>query len=1858
MNKIYKVIWSHIANAFVVVSELATTKGKVKSTSVTNQPINGNAPKFKLNKIALLSSLAILASHQAFAAKMDNIIVNADTATVIGVNNAVAAGRNYFVLGNNVKATQENSVYLGANSAFVPAGKTTSGMGKNTYVTLNGAYYYYAGTMPAGVVTIGNLGTERRIQNVAAGLISEKSTDAVNGSQLYALTRPLRFGGDNSRINDPNSGCVICDKNVISRGAKQGMYIKGGETDPSKLTTTGDKNVGVIVVDNHNMEVRLSKNLTNLTSATFTNNVNTTVINHDGVTINNGPSITVNGINAGNKPVTNVTSSIANKDGATFIEKLTNANTTNPNNAVNISDLKATVKTLVLPSTVGGFGLKDQDGKEFKQALGTTAQIVGDGNITTKVIDGTNGRKALEINLNPDVQFGQKGADGKDGLVGVNGKDGSAVVLNGKDGSIGLNGKDGANGLTFKAANGKDGVDGKNGTNGKTRIVYETKDANDNTTTEEVATLNDGLKFGANKGTVHNAKLNTQVNVKGAVANTDWAKFDAGKNIMTQVNGDTITVALAKNLTGLNSITLEKGTLKPTYNAGDLVIVNSKPTSATATTPTKSQAAPSNDCILCTYNNVAIIGDILNAGWNLQGNGQAVDFVKPYDTVNFANGTNTAMSAVSSVDGKISHVRVNVVGLPINYVNNAGETLVQVNNKFYKTTDVVNGVPNAGAKEQTPAGTSLVANNGSTTVPQKLANVASSIADKAGASFGDKLANAAIANPNNAVNVSDLKNALDGIKKSGNNNVVGNFGLKDQDGNEFTQPLNTTAQIVGDDNINTKVVNTANGGKALAVGLKPEVQLGQKGKPGKDGVDGKFGVNGKDGSAVVLNGKDGSIGLNGKDGANGLTFKAANGKDGVDGTNGTDGKTRIVYETKDANGKPVTEEVATLNDGLKFGANSGTTHNAKLNTQVNVKGANANTDWAKFDEGKNIMTQVNGDTITVALAKDVNVNSVTTGDTKVENKGVTINNGTKGTPVSLTKDGLNNGGNQVVNMDSGLKDATGNTINLADAKDSVLKNGVNVGDLKNAVNNITKAGLNGGFGLKDQDGNEFKQDLGTTAQIIGDGNINTKVVDAKTGGKALEVSLNPDVQLGQKGANGKDGKLGVNGKDGSAVVLNGKDGSIGLNGKDGANSLTFKAANGKDGVDGANGADGKTRIVYETKDAKGNPVTEEVATLNDGLKFGANNGTVHNAKLNTQVNVKGADANTDWTKFDEGKNIMTQVKGENITVALAKDLAGLNSITLGDNGDKTVVNKNGITIAKDPTNPNAAEVKLTEKGLDNGNNQIINVKGNLAPTYNAGDMTIGADGKPTTTAATTPTKSQAAPSPADAAAMHNNAATVGDVLNAGWNLQGNGQAVDFVKSYDTVNFANGTNTEVNVVSSADGKTNDIRVNVVGLPISYVNNAGDALVKVGDKFYKAGDVVNGVPNTGAAEQTPAGTSLVAGNGSTTAPQKLANVASSIADKAGADFGEKLANANATNPNNAVNVSDLKGAVDDLRGPSSVGGFGLKDQDGKEFKQALGTTAQVVGDDNINTKVVDTATGGKALEVSLKPNVQLGQKGVNGKDGSLGINGKDGSSVVLNGKDGSIGLTGPAGKDGKNAQATIGVEDGVKGLNGNDGKDGESKTRLVYTKPNGEKEQVATMSDGLTFEGDTGSHKAPLGTNVKVNGDGKNITTKVEGNAVKVQLNDNIEVKGATVKENLTVEKGANVDMGGNTVNNVADGEVSATSKQAVNGSQLYRVQQQINNSNTQAINNVAKRVNKVDKDLRAGIAGANAAAGLPQVYLPGKSMVAASAGTYRGESAVAVGYSRSSDNGKVIMKLQGNTNTRGDVGGSVGVGYQW
>ena len=616
----------------------SSTPKKLEDIMVTGNGnvVSGDPDTATARDAGDVTGITVTGSKNKVVAK-NNKGKNLTDIQIVGNNNEIDTSdkdrdlSNTQILGSNVKATLGNSTYIGSGSAYVVSGTTTKGM--ETY-SGNGTYGYAGGT-PAGVVTVGSVGKERRIQNVASGLVSNTSTDAVNGSQLYTMTRPLRFAGDNSTIGTTSGS----DVNVLHRGSDQAMSILGGIKDSAKLS---DDNIGVVAdAANNKMTVKLAKDVTGLNSITSKNvNAETvkagdTTVNNQGVTIAGGPSVTKGGINANGTKITNVAAGTADTD------------------AVNVSQLTKQSADL----TEKGFGLKDQDGNIVHKSLGEDIEVTGDGkNISTKVENGTmkvvlnddlnvnsvtttdtNGNKTVtqgsgmtitdkdgnettidaggititpknpapgtspvsltekgldnggnqihnvaagtagtdavnvsqlkdeiaknatklvdgknttvtgngtkdnpyEVNVNDNLNLGEKGENGIDGSIGVTGKDGSAVTINGRDGSIGMNGKDGKDGLTMKSAKGQDGVDGANG---MTRIVYE----DDGHVTHEVATLDDGLKFAGNTGSVAK-KLNSTMTIKGNGTKAD-TEYDAS-NIKTVVDaqGD-LVIGLDKNL--------------------------------------------------------------------------------------------------------------------------------------------------------------------------------------------------------------------------------------------------------------------------------------------------------------------------------------------------------------------------------------------------------------------------------------------------------------------------------------------------------------------------------------------------------------------------------------------------------------------------------------------------------------------------------------------------------------------------------------------------------------------------------------------------------------------------------------------------------------------------------------------------------------------------------------------------------------------------------------------------------------------------------------------------------------------------------------------------------------------------------------------------------------------------------------------------------------------------------------------------------------------------------------------------------------------------------------------------------------
>ena len=579
---------------------------------------------------------------------------------------------------------------------------------------------------------------------------------------------------------------------------------------------------------------------------------------------------------------------------------------------------------------------------------------------------------------------------------------------------------------------------------------------------------------------------------------------------------------------------------------------------------------------------------------------------------------------------------------------------------------------------------------------------------------GNKVTNVANgdvnANSKDAVNGSQLYSLSDTINKK-----IDGMGF-----NLTTNGTVTPALLEADKRITSNETFVINQGKNIQVtqiangyeiATSDNMTLGEKAEGGKPGTDGSLDVKGKDGSAVSINGKDGSIGLAGKDGANPLTIKTAEGPAGVDGDDTTK-KPRL-----NVNG----ESVATLNDGLKFtGNNESTVNKHKLNTLVKIKGEGIDEAASKDFKSAagNINVKADGaDTLEVQLAKDLKgLNSAefkdAAGDvTKITPAGVAVNkadnlnaDGSVKDPnktVSISNAGVNAGGNKVTNVADGdvnadSKDAiNGSQLYKAVATTDLIPNTtgkidtpvdgsklVNATTVANAINN------SGWNVTVNKDGGEAE---GETVQKVSPGNTVTYIagqnVKIKQDGMNFTISTTKDLKA----------------ENVTAATVN----TTTINLGEGDNSTPITVVSGKDA---APNLDGKTPN-------RMNFGGETIATLSDGLKFGANVGDVYGAKLNSQINVKGADSNTNWSEFDGGDNVMTNIdKSGNIRVGIKKNLkvesVTANKFTAGD----TVIDSNGVTIKNGPS--------MTKNGIDAGNKQITNV----APGRIAADSTDAVNG--------------------------------------------------------------------------------------------------------------------------------------------------------------------------------------------------------------------------------------------------------------------------------------------------------------------------------------------------------------------------------------------------------------------------------------------------------------------------------------------------------------------------------------------------
>ena len=1161
---------------------------------------------------------------------------------------------------------------------------------------------------------------DKAITNVKAGT---NATDAVNVSQLDAVKaaerhiKPGEYAVDNSgnvtmTYLDGNGQDVANENAVITGVAKNdlsnitdagkkvitglGSVVKAGQNvtvDTDTDATTGQKTYTVNAIAQNLGDAELAYKSNGDTATKNTVKVS------DGLDFTNGnfttASVGANGVVKYDVNIGEIEHGANGKDGKpgvkgndglatvkTVVEAINNsgwlANATKSAGELDGTSIATKVKPGAVVNFDAGKNLKVKqtiNGDDHTYTYSLDSNLTNLDKVVVNGKDGANGKDGVTIT-------GPNGTKGEDGKVGITDKDGKdAVSIAGKDGvgHIGLTGPKGADGSDGKSIDisTNDGtqtlVNQEPGTDKSQRIVYTPKDKDGNPIkgadgkdiVREIATMDDGLKFAGDDGQTDASKviakkLNQQVDIVGGA---DKAKLTEN-NIGVNNKDGKLNVQLSKDIDLTNDGSIKFGDNNLNINKDGLTINNgpsiTKDGIDGGNKQIKNVQEGTDDNDVVTVKQLKGSKTIIENGKNttVTGTGSTAD---PYKV-----NVEGALNDISSITNKDGNGKVEFAADQV--VNVAGDNSIKLDAKTGDITGLTNKTID-------------------------------------GSDFATK---------GRAATEEQLKATGDQITKNLTEKGL-DFGA--QSGNVIHKNLGEKLEIVGegteaDDRYDATNIKTMTKDGKVVVGLAKDltadkVTVGQKGEPGKDGVDGQIGVNGKDGSAVVLNGKDGSIGLNGENGKNGVSIKGDQGPTGIDGKDG-ETKNRIVYEYKDPNdpNKTIKEDVATLNDGLKFKGDKGDSIAKKLNEELEILGK-LDPNAAVTD--KNLRVDNDAGKLVLKMSKQLqDLTSATFIDETTSNKSVIDGNGLTVTPkdadntktVSVTDKGLNNGGNQIVNVDSGLKKADGTKVELKDAEGDTLNNAVNVGDLKESITNLT----NNGFGLTDENGNDVKAKLGETVTVKGDGSVTTKVIE-ENGKAKLQVGLNKDVTIGNDNEPGTITVKGEDGKDG--IALNGKDGTIGINGKDGSNGK-ITVAQGKAGLDGNDGADGetKTRIVYE----KPNGDKEEVATLNDGLKFTGNNEVVNSHKLNSLVTIKGEGidkAASDAFKSASGNvNVKADGKGT-LEVQLAKDLKNIDSISNKD-GQKIEFKDGGTTISGGNVSVDGNKITDVKAGEDD--TDAVNVK--------------------------------------------------------------------------------------------------------------------------------------------------------------------------------------------------------------------------------------------------------------------------------------------------------------------------------------------------------------------------------------------------------------------------------------------------------------------------------------------------------------------------------------------------------------------
>ena len=1004
----------------------------------------------------------------------------------------------------------------GTGTLNVKLAKTLTGLDS---VTAGGTTINSGGLTVGGKTYVSPNGinaNDQKITNVANGDVAANSKDAINGGQLHDTKTELNKNISDTKTElNKNISDTKTELNKNIGDAKTELTNKGLRFDAdnnaekinklgSKVTVNGDDNITTEISqtgDDTKIGLKLKKNL-NVTSVTAAETVKAGTVTmgkqSDGAT----PANTGNYVTGLDNKTWDVGKVVSGR--AATEDQLKQALAGQTDTGLKFNANVGGVQTNKLGSTVtvqgeGKAADTDYSGDNIKTFIkqdaatgNTTIDVKMNKNLKAESVKvGKDGKEGVSL-TGPDTA---NGTDGKVAVTDKNGKD--AVSMSGKDGigHIGLTGKDGRS-ADIIADKGAADVNG----NEITRIKYQ----DENGTTHEVATKDDGMKYGGDSGTTIKKKLNEQLDIKGGVTSEDELTEN---NIGVISKNNILNVRLAKNLKGLDSITFNNGTNgangKTVVNGEGMTVQDKDGNPLTAITKdgVKITNGPSmtKDGIDAAGNKITNVADGTNPKDAV--NKSQLDKAAAAATTTVTAGNNVQVDKTTNADGSTNYKvglkdQVKMGTDPTKQIAMDGTTgTIKAGDKV--TIDGNKGTIKAGDKVEIDGdkGTIKAGNvaidgtNGmikagdKVTIDGKDGKIAAgkvSVDGKDGHVTG--LENKDW-DPNNIT--SGRAATEDQLQKSHKtlDNKINNLGdditKKGMDfaGNtgDFHRDLGQKVTIKGEgqgadsdysgENIKT-VAENGNVTIKMAKNLKADsvttktvtadtvttdkVKVGKNGQDGvsitgpdaANGTDGKVAVIGKDGKdAVSMSGKDGvgHIGLTGKDGRNADMIA-----DKGDSDLGGNAITRIKYQ--DEQGK--THQVATKDDGMKYGGDSGNVINKKLNEQVNVIGGI--TDASKLTTEDNVGVVSDGTNLKVRMAKDLKgLTSVTTKDTAgnstvVNGSGITITPAS-GNTVSLTKDGLNNGGKTISNVGPG--------VNGTDAVNVNQLKGVTEG-MANAINSV------------------------------------------------------------------------------------------------------------------------------------------------------------------------------------------------------------------------------------------------------------------------------------------------------------------------------------------------------------------------------------------------------------------------------------------------------------------------------------------------------------------------------------------------------------------------------------------------------------------------------------------------------------------------------------------------------------------------------------------------------------------------------------------------------------------------------------